>query len=490
MMSRWPQKLLIYEINTCVWLHSLSRQQGQAVTLGSVPQQEWDRLSSLGVDAVWLMGVWQRSPVGTRLAKANPDLQAEFRRVLPDLQDDDNVGSPYCVRRYTADEQFGGSAGLAHARAELSRRGVRLLLDFVPNHVAPDHAWLSEHPEYFIRGTKDDLRERPTEFLRAGSDIMAHGRDPYFPPWPDVVQLNAFDPGLRRAVADVLTTIGRQCDGVRCDMAMLMINRIFEQTWGARAGPRPGTEYWMDIIQAVRATHPEMLFMAEAYWDLEWELQQQGFDYCYDKRLYDRLEHESAHSVRGHLCADLAYQEKLVRFIENHDEPRAAATFPPDKHRAAAVVATTLPGAVLLHDGQFTGRRTKLPVFLRRGPDEPDDAALAEFYRTLLRCLRSTTFRDGQWHLCESTGWPDNQSHDNLLTWCWQKGAQHMLIVVNFSAWPAQGHVRLPAEAIDAASLRYRDAFSGQLYERSADELRRAGLYVELPAWGFHVWQT
>ena len=134
--------------------------------------------------------------------------------------------------------------------------------------------------------------------------MFAYGWDPYFPAWPDVLQLNAFHPGLRQTAIKTLADIARQCDGVRCDMAMLLLNAIFERTWGHRAGPRPATEYWRDVIQAVKGRHPRFLLLAEAYWDREWDLQQQGFDYCYDKRLYDRLAHDTAESVRLHLCAD------------------------------------------------------------------------------------------------------------------------------------------------------------------------------------------
>ncbi len=257
-----------------------------------------------------------------------------------------------------------GPDGLAAARKELAVRGLRLMLDFVPNHVAPDHPWVAAHPEYFIRGTVEDLARAPGDFFEADGAVFACGRDPYFPPWQDVLQLNAFSPALRQAAVRTLHEIADQCDGVRCDMAMLLINRVFEQTWGARAGQAPAGEYWREVIAAVRAHHPGFLFMAEAYWDLEWELQQQGFDYCYDKRLYDRLEHDFAEQIRLHLVADLAYQEKLVRFIENHDEPRAAATFADRKARAAATTILTLPGAKLLHEGQLDGRRVKLPVQL------------------------------------------------------------------------------------------------------------------------------
>ena len=146
---------------------------------------------------------------------------------------------------------------------------------------------------------------------------------------------------------------------------------------------------------ALRSRHSEFRFLAEAYWDLEWALQQQGFDYCYDKKLYDRMEHGDAESVRLHLLADMAYQQGLVRFLENHDEPRAAATFAADKARAAAVTLLTLPGAKLLHEGQFEGRRVRLPVFLSRRPDESPDRDLQAFYQHLLTKTARDVFRNG-----------------------------------------------------------------------------------------------
>ena len=396
-MKKWPSYPTIYEISTWVWLSDLSRKSGTQVDLSSVPSAEWDAIARFGFDAVWLMGVWERSPAGIAIANRNEGLLNDFRRALPDFRPQDNVGSPYCVRRYVVDKHLGGPDGLAIARKELAKRGMNLILDFVPNHVAPDHPWVIEHPEYFVRGNADDASRDPASFMDVEGDVYACGRDPFFPAWPDVLQLNAFQPGLRQAVIETISSIASQCDGIRCDMAMLLLNAIFERTWGSRAGQRPATEYWVDVITAIKKAHPGFLFMAEAYWDLEWELQQQGFDFCYDKKLYDRLEHGNAESVRLHLCADLAYQKKLLRFIENHDEPRAAATFSPAKERAAAVTMSTLPGARLFHEGQFEGRKIRPPVFLGRRPHEPVDEGLQSFYAKLLETIDSPVFRDGQW---------------------------------------------------------------------------------------------
>ncbi|HSE85064.1 MAG TPA: alpha-amylase family glycosyl hydrolase [Candidatus Binatia bacterium] len=485
-MSKWPRYPTIYEINTWVWLAELSVRTGSAVTLGSVPEAEWNALATHGFDAVWLMGVWERSPAGIAVANRNKNLLDDFKRALPDFRLQDNVGSPYCVRRYVVDQHLGGPEGLAAARQELAKRDFRLILDFVPNHVAPDHPWVTAHPEYFVQGSAGDANNDPASYIKIGDRVFACGRDPYFPAWQDVLQLNAFQPGLRRAMLETLSSIAAQSDGIRCDMAMLVMNTIFERTWGSRAGTRPATEYWRDLILALKKAFPEFLFIAEAYWDLEWQLQQEGFDFCYDKRLYDRLEHNNAESVRQHLCAGLAYQAKLFRFIENHDEPRAAATFSPPKQRAAAVTMATLPGARLFHEGQFEGRKIRLPVFLGRRPAEPADQPLEIFYNWLLDAIDAPVFRDGQWGLCGCAGWPDNPSYQNLVAWTWVKDNDRHLIVVNLSDSAAQARVQVPWEELRGKTWRLVDGLSGETYDRNGDEMRDPGLYVDLKPWSYH----
>ena len=486
-MERWPHYPTLYEINTWVWLEELAAKSGTNVDLSSVPSTEWDAIAAYGFDAVWLMGVWERSPAGIAIANRNPGLLEDFQRALPDFQKSDNVGSPYCVRQYLVAKRLGGPKALAIARQELATRGMKLVLDFVPNHVAPDHPWIGEHPEYFIQGSSKDAQNSPGSYIEVHDMFLACGRDPYFPAWPDVVQLNAFQPELRQRVVETLTNIAGQCDGVRCDMAMLLLNNVFERTWGVRAGLRPATEYWDDVIPAVKRAHPDFLFIAEAYWDLEWELQQRGFDFCYDKRLYDRLEHESAESVRLHLCADLGYQQKLLRFLENHDEPRAASAFPGAKERAAAVVTSTLPGARMFHEGQFEGRKVRLPVFLGRRPDEPVDHELFEFYRGLLKAIDAPVFRDGEWQLCERSGWPDNSSFLNLIAWCWSKDEARYLVIVNLSASRSQAQIQVPFGAEKAWILT--DLMSGAVYERDGSGMSSPGLYVDLEGWGYNLFQ-
>jgi hypothetical protein len=486
-MSVPSSQLTIYEINTWVWLTDLSKKSNTPINLSSVPPAEWDAIAQYGFDVVWLMGVWERSSVGAAVANHNAGLMSDFNRTLSDYRSEDNVGSAYCVRRYVVDQHLGGPEGLTIARRELAKRGMKLLLDFVPNHVAPDSPWIVDHPEHFIQLDPRHLLDEPKSCTQVGEKVFACGKDPYFPAWPDVIQVNAFEPGYRPAVIELLLDIANQCDGLRCDMAMLFLNNVFAQTWRDHAEEMPTTEYWREVITAIKQRHPQFLFLAEAYWNLEWELQQQGFDYCYDKRLYDRLEHDDAEGVRLHLNADIAYQQKLVRFIENHDEPRASVAFPSAKERAAAIAIATIPGVKLFHEGQFEGRRTRVPTFLGRRPEEPVDAACQVFYKKLLTAINSPTFREGKWALCNASGWPDNTSFEKLGAWSWTKGEDRQLVIVNLSDSAVQARVHLPWDELRGKTWRLSDALSEATYDREGDDINNNGLYVELAPWAGQI---
>jgi len=290
-----------------------------------------------------------------------------------------------------------------------------------------------DHPEYYVSGSELDRTREPQNYCwvkgKNGDALFAHGRDPYFPGWPDTLQLDYRNPATQEAMTAELLRIGGQCDGLRCDMAMLVLPEVFERTWGRR--PRP---FWPAATARVREKFPGFTFLAEVYWDLEWAMMQQGFDYAYDKRLYDRLREGHAPPIRGHLSAGLDFQGRLARFLENHDEPRAAATFPPGIHEAAAVVAFLSPGLRFFHQGQFEGRRKRISPHLVRAPVEPRDPPRERFYARLLQILRKSAVRHGDWKLRECIpAWEGNPTWDDFLAWSWQTRAERLVVAVNYS---------------------------------------------------------
>jgi Alpha amylase, catalytic domain len=492
-VNAWPDDPVVHEIFAWVWLAEMSAELGRTVTLGDVPGDVWDDVARPGIDAVWLMGVWQRSPAGAAIARTHPSLRAAHVEALPDFVDDDVVGSAYCIREYVVDARLGGEEGLASARAALAARDVRLVLDFVPNHVAPDHPWTREHPEYFIRGDAGDLARDPASFIEVDGSVFACGRDPYFPAWSDVVQLDASRPDVRQAMAGVMVSLTERCDGVRCDMAMLVLDDVFWRTWDGRAsgGERPddGRGFWPTVIGAARAVRLDFAVWAEAYWDLEHVLLEHGFDACYDKRLYDRMVRgASMPDVRAHLAARLEDQRHTVRFVENHDEPRAASVLGAPAHRAALVALLTLPGVALLHEGGADGRRVRVPVTLGRRPAETLDAALRADIERLLD--HAAAVRRGQWELTSVEGWADNNSAERLLAWTWTNDERWYLIVVNLTDQRADGRIRLSSSHLGRGAIELDDVLSGEHYERDADQVEREGLYVALDGWNVHLFEV
>lgn len=482
-MSR-PRYPSLYQINTRVWLTELSRRMGRHATLDDIPDAELDRLAELGFDWIWLLSVWQTGQAAQQVSRANPEWRREFQETLPDLREEDIAGSGFAIKGYTVHTDLGGDVALARLRERMRRRGLRLLLDFVPNHMALDHPWVEQHPDYFIAGTKDDVIHTPQNYThisrKEGDMVLAFGRDPYFAGWPDTLQLNYANPALQEAMIGELMRISGQCDGVRCDMAMLVLPDVFERTWGKRA-----PLFWPTATARVRDGVPGFCFMAEVYWDLEWTLQQQGFDYAYDKRLYDRLREGHARPVREHLFAGLDYQDKLARFLENHDEPRAAATFPSNVHQAAAVTTFLAPGLRFFHQGQFEGRKKRISPHLVRGPDEPLDQELQGFYHRLLEVLRQPIVREGDWKLLEcGPAWEGNWTHDCFLIYAWRNSSNDTLVVVvNFAPNQSQCHVRLPFANLAGKQWRLRDQLSTAAYDWKGDDLVGRGLYLDMAPW-------
>ena len=477
----------LFEISAWPWLERLSSGAGRRLTLGDVPAAAWDAIAEQGIDIVYLMGVWKRSAIGRTLARTDLGMLREYDRALPGWSMDDVPGSPYSIQAYEPDERMGGWTGLDTAHAAIAARGMRLMLDFVPNHLGFDHPWIESEPERFVQGTLDDYRAAPELYRpvesRDGRTLrfVACGRDPFLPPWRDVAQLNYFNPSTRTAMTAELHAIAQHCDGVRCDMAMLVVNDVFARTWGSRVDllwPQPAREFWPDAIAQVPLT-----YLAEVYWDREYQLQQQGFHFTYDKRLLDRLRHSNPDHVRGHLHADADYSARLARFVENHDEPRSADVLD-DRVRAAAALTFTLPGLRFFFDGQFSGAALHAPVQLGRWLSESPRADVGEFYARLLAAIDDPLFHDGEWSLREVRSAGDG-SNAQIVAAAWQLDDRRAIVAANLSSREAHGFVQLAALPA-GPMLDFVDRLTGVVYRWSAADLHD-GLYVRLHAGDAHV---
>lgn len=483
MNPRYPS---LYQINTRVWLQSLSSFFGRRITLDEIPDSELDRISDFGFEWIWLLGVWQTGEVGRQIALELPELRRAYIQVLPDYQEEDICSSPFAITGYKVNPDLGGEIALTRLCDRIRERGLRLMLDFIPNHTARDHPWVEQHPEFYIQGTDQHIEQHPGDYglTPQGNKVFAHGRDPYFPGWTDTFQLNYGNPALQSAMISELQKVALICDGVRCDMAMLILPEVFFRTWGIQINP-----FWDQAIQAIQSEHPDFQFMAEVYWDLEALLQTIGFNYTYDKQLYDRLRERHSHAVREHLKADMDYQLKSARFLENHDEPRAAKVFPPEVHRPAALITYLVPGLRFIHQGQLLGKISRIPMQLCRAPEDSENVELKEFYFRLLNLLKLPAFRSGEWQLLESfPAWNGNWTWDNFIIYSWSlESRDNTLVVVNYSPHQGQCYVKPPLPETHGDWVELNDLLSDVVYRRKVDELQEKGLYLDIPGWGYHV---
>jgi len=209
-MPRYPS---LFQINTRVWLNHLSRQAGKRITLADIDDATLDGFAEQGFDWIWLLSVWQTGGAGRAVSRSNPQWRAEFKALLPDLAEDDICGSGFAITAYAVSDALGGDAALARFHERRTRRRIKLMLDFVPNHTAPDHQWVKAYPEYYVQSSEEALAASPENYLRVdtiqGPKILAYGRDPNFPGWPDTLQLNYAQPQLQKT--RIATVAGAKC---------------------------------------------------------------------------------------------------------------------------------------------------------------------------------------------------------------------------------------------------------------------------------------
>jgi glycosidase len=419
-------------------------------------------------------------------------LFSRYDECLPGWTLDDVPGSPFSVQAYEPDPQIGSWRDLDQVHRQLNDLGMRLILDVIPNHTGPDHHWIDEHPEYYVHGTLEQYRKSPGNFFvseaaTGQAEIIACGRDPYFAPWTDTAQLNYFSPALREAMIDEIRHISQFCDGARCDMAMLVLSDNFHQTWEAMLGSTsvPQEEFWHEAISAL----PEFIWIAEAYSDSEWALQQLGFNFTYDKRLYDRLRDGFVRDVYLHLKAEWEFQTRSVRFLENHDEARAAAVFGKSRLPAVAVLASTVPGMHFFNDGQLEGFRTQLVVQLARAQEETVDAEVQRIYERLLKIIDAPEFHGTGWKLLEPKDSGDHTNSD-LIAYMWRGEGSTKLVAVNLGNATATGRIYFSEDLLSTPTLRFDDLLNNTTYDRKSSDLKHWGLFIKLNSFGAHVFDV
>jgi hypothetical protein len=277
-------------------------------------------------------------------------------------------------------------------------------------------------------------------------------------------------------------------------MAMLPVNDIFAFNWACfpQEIPPPAIGFWARSIPIIKRANPNFIFMAEVYWGLEPLLQSYGFDYTYNKTVYDLLRDGRYHDLQKMLLACPSSQlAASVHFLENHDEPRAVSLFPPEKHRAAALLILGLPGMRLLYEGELEGRKLSVPVQLARWPEELVNRDILKMYEELLDALQYSAVGQGNFNVLRPTGWPDNESAQSFVIIQWQKTPLEFdLIIVNLASHRSQCRVMLVVDKLGEHDWEMRDLLGPEVHRYSGADLHCHRLYLDLPANGAQMFRA
>ena len=430
----WMPRVVLIAKSTHVWFEQLGRTYGRPIaTLADVPDEELDRLASLGVTGLWLIGLWQRSLASADIKRRRGDVEA--------------VASAYSIDEYRIADDLGGEPAFEALKERAATLGIRIAADMVPNHMGIDSHWVREHPERFISVPESpyeaytfngpdlspdpgieitledhywDDSEAAVVFRRrdrpAGDErFIYYGNDGTFLPWNDTAQLDFIRADVREAVTEVILEVARRAPILRFDAAMVLARRHIRRLWY----PQPGKggaissraehalsdaefdaamphEFWRDVVDRVAAEVPGTLLLAEAFWLLEgYFVRTLGMHRVYNSAFMHMLRDEDnagyRRLMRDTLEFDPGVLQRFVNFMTNPDELAAAEQFGTgDKAFAVATLLATMPGMPMLGHGQVEGFRERYGMEFRKARwEEPVDRGHGEhFERTIVPLLR------------------------------------------------------------------------------------------------------
>ena len=423
----WMPNAVLLAKSIHVWLGQLGRSYDRPIsTLDQIPDDALDRLARWGFNALWLIGIWERSAASRKIKQLSGNPEAE--------------ASAYALYSYRVSADLGGEAALANLESRCAERGIRLACDVVPNHTGIDSEWIQQHPDWFIQSDSPpypayrfhgpELCDNPGIDIRIEdgywdhSDAAVvfehfdhhtgrrryiyHGNDGTHMPWNDTAQLNFLLPEVRQAMSDLILETAKRFRLIRFDAAMTLARKHFRRLWFPPPGGSAGVasrsafwmddldfdeafprEFWRDIVDRVNREAPDTLLIAEAFWLMEsYFVRNLGMHRVYNSAFMNLLKREENAKYRQILKDVLAYNPEIlkryVNFMNNPDEATAVEQFGKgDKYFGTAVLLATLPGLPMFGHGQVEGFREKYGMEYRRAYwDEEADAGFIAHHET------------------------------------------------------------------------------------------------------------
>ncbi len=482
---------LVYQIDIREFIRRINITNKNKPTFFDIPNNFFENLRNLGIEFLWILGIYEPSKVSREISISMKELHTRYFESLPDWQVEDVIGSPYAITNYKISKEFGGEESYKKLRKLLLEKfDLKIILDFVPNHFAIDSPVVKKHPEFFIKASENLSKSKTNEFIslkiKGKEYLLAHGKEPYSPVWKDTLQLDYRSKKVRDFMIKELLKLSEKCDGLRCDMSMLLLSDIFYENW--KDYPLPddyvplAKEFWFEAIKKLKHKNPDFTLIAEVYWDRENDLLDLGFDYVYEKKLYNMILENSIGFINEYISRIFSYRKKRFLFIENHDEQRSAHLFQIEKLKAVATLIYTLPSMKLIYDGQIEGRKFYHALQLGRIQKEQESAELINFYKLLFSSIKNSTIKNGYFKILKPIpAWEGNPAFYNFIIYLYEDDKMNKdLVVINLSPYQSQCKVKILSYDLAGKRFLIKDRLSSEEYLRDGDEMLNNGLYLDL----------
>jgi glycosidase len=511
----WMPNVVLIAKTIYVWLDQLSKAYGRPIhRLDQIPEEELERLARRGFTALWLIGIWERSPASEKIKKIMGNPEA--------------APSAYSLYDYTVAADLGGEEALHGLEERCRRRGLRLGCDVVPNHTGLYSRWTREHPDWYIQtehppypayrftgpdlSFSDDVELRIEDGYWNHSDAavvfqhrdrasgrvryLYHGNDGTHLPWNDTAQLNFLLPEVREAMIRTIIAVARRFPIIRFDAAMTLAKKHFQRLWFPHPGGGAGVpsraehaldpeafeaafpvEFWREVVDRVAAEVPDTLLLAEAFWLMEgYFVRTLGMHRVYNSAFMNMLKLEENAKYRTVLKNVLEFNpeilKRFVNFMNNPDEETAVAQFGKgDKYFGVAVLLATLPGLPMFGHGQIEGLEEKYGMEYRRAyrDERPDAGFVAHHEAQVFPLLRRRHLFSGAEHFVLFDFWSGGHVNEDVFAYSNRAGEERALVVVNNRHADTGGWVRT------STAKRVRDAAGERLVHPTLSEALALG---------------
>ncbi len=416
---QWIPEVVMIAKNVYVWLHQLSEKYKREIKkLNQIPDEELDQLARWNFNALWLIGIWERSNASQKIKHLTGNISA--------------VSSAYSLFDYVIADELGGERAFQNLKDRAWARGIRMASDMVPNHMGVYSKWVVEKPDYFLQRneppypnysftgqnlSEDDRVEVRIEdqyYSRKDAAVVFQRRDKYTGttkyiyhgndgtnmPWNDTAQLNLLNQEVRESLIQTIMHVARKTPIIRFDAAMTLAKKHYQRLWF----PNPGSggaipsrtdysmtleqfnqvmpnEFWREVVDRINAEMPNVLLLAEAFWLMEgYFVRTLGMHRVYNSAFMHMMMKEENDKYRKLITNTLEFNPEIlkryVNFMSNPDEETAINQFGKgDKYFGVAVMMLTMPGLPMFGHGQIEGFSEKYGMeykqaYYNETPDE------------------------------------------------------------------------------------------------------------------------